>query len=150
MRPVEVAIAVDTMGRTGRAEGATMSIDDAVAGEPVHPIIGSSRWSVADTPFSVSTSTVDDGVRVAASGEVDISTADRLRIGLAEAMDGASSISIDLTEVTFMDSHGLRVLIEACVAAADRRFVIESASPNVRRLIHVSGLGESFGMAPRS
>lgn len=123
-----------------------MSMNDHVAGEPEVSASPTALWSVDETPFAVSSTVVDQGVHVSASGEVDISTAARLRMGLAEAMRDADSVVIDLTDVTFMDSHGLRVLIEARVAAEERPFVVTAASPNVRRLIHVSGLGESFGL----
>lgn len=122
-----------------------MSVHESIAGEPDDQVTSAARWSVDDTPFAVSRTTVEREVTVAASGEVDISTASRLRSELADAMSDAESVVIDLTDVTFMDSHGLRVLIEARVAADERPFVVSAASPNVRRLINVSGLGESFG-----
>ena len=123
-----------------------MSTHESVAGEPVRSDDAAS--AVDETPFAVSTSLDGTGARVVARGEVDISTASRLRVELADAMNAASGVVIDLTEVTFMDSHGLRVLIEALVASEERSFVVSAASPNVRRLIRVSGLEEPFGLVP--
>jgi anti-sigma B factor antagonist len=128
-----------------------MSIDESVAGEPTippeDPIVD---WGGPERPLSVSTTSLDVGVQVSARGEVDISTAPLLRIELADAMRDATSVVIDLTDVTFMDSHGLRVLVEAMVASNERPFVVSAASPNVRRLIHVSGLDDSLGLDTRN
>jgi anti-sigma B factor antagonist len=57
-----------------------------------------------------------DGARtiVTLAGEVDLSTAPALRERLASLIDGgATSIVIDLRQVTFMDSTGLGVLMGA-------------------------------------
>jgi anti-sigma B factor antagonist len=57
--------------------------------------------------------------RLAASGEIDSSSAPTLRASLDEVLDkGATDLTVDLTGVTFLDSAGLCVL-----AAAHRRAV---------------------------
>ena len=124
-----------------------MSIE-SVAGEPEPRIVRSDAGLVSPAaPLVVRSTSSATEVRVEARGEVDISTAALLRVELADALRTADSVVVDLTDVTFMDSQGLRVLIEARVAAEDRPFVVAAASPNVRRLIKVSGLDESFGMS---
>lgn len=124
-----------------------MSIE-SVAGDPEPRIVLSDAGLVSPAaPLVVRSTSSATEVRVEARGEVDISTAALLRVELADALRTADSVVVDLTDVTFMDSQGLRVLIEARVAAEDRPFVVAAASPNVRRLIRVSGLDESFGMS---
>jgi len=68
--------------------------------------------------FSVQTARNDDRLAIIPTGEFDMSTADKLddAVRAAEATD-AKRIIIDLTEVTFMDSTGLKVLLEAAARA---------------------------------
>lgn len=46
-------------------------------------------------------------------GEVDLYTAPRLADAVAEGLSAAAALTLDLTEVDFIESSGLRVLLEA-------------------------------------
>ncbi|HTX01559.1 MAG TPA: STAS domain-containing protein [Acidimicrobiales bacterium] len=48
---------------------------------------------------------------VRAAGEVDVSTAPTLRERLVDLPDGTPRVIVDLSEVTFLDSTGLGVLV---------------------------------------
>jgi anti-anti-sigma factor len=64
--------------------------------------------------FSVETVHVGDRLAIVPSGELDMSTAGELEDAVREAeATAAKRIVIDLGEVTFMDSTGLKVLLEA-------------------------------------
>ena len=52
----------------------------------------------------------------------------------------------DLTDVTFMDSSGLAVLLEARGRAAD--VALHDPSPIVRRIVEASGVAASFTIEP--
>ncbi|HVC84393.1 MAG TPA: STAS domain-containing protein [Solirubrobacteraceae bacterium] len=82
---------------------------------------------------------------VAPSGELDIATVELLERALREVeqADGAR-IVLDLSGVSFIDSTGLRLLLdvnERCGGAADRLRVI-AGSPAVERLLDIVGLRE--------
>ncbi len=84
---------------------------------------------------------------VAASGELDIATVEVLEQALlaAERSD-AAQIVLDLSGLTFIDSTGLRLVLdvnERCGGAADRLRVI-AGSPVVERLLDIVGLRESL------
>jgi anti-sigma B factor antagonist len=71
--------------------------------------------------ISLAVVTTGAAARVAATGEIDSSTAPELRTELDRLMDdGVSSLTVDLDAVTFLDSAGLCVL-----AAAHRRAVAD-------------------------
>jgi anti-sigma B factor antagonist len=79
---------------------------------------------------------------LAVSGEIDAHTAPTL----AEAIDSSdvSELEVDLSAVEFVDSSGLRVLIDAHQRAdADGR-VLRLARPSaaVRRLFEISGVDD--------
>jgi anti-anti-sigma factor len=84
----------------------------------------------------------DDGW--ALSGEVDAHTAPTLASALAALPAG--TVRIDMAEVSFMDSSGLRVLMEATARARDAGgdLVVVRPSPTVTRLVEISGLGEQL------
>ncbi len=86
-----------------------------------------------------------DAYHVAPAGELDIATAESLEQELraAEASD-AKTIVLDLSGLAFMDSTGLRVVLdfnERCGGEADRLRVIAGA-PAVERLLDIVGLRE--------
>jgi anti-anti-sigma factor len=51
--------------------------------------------------------------RVAVRGELDLSTADELRDALSAQMSSRRSVILDLSEVAFLDSTGLMVVLRA-------------------------------------
>ena len=82
---------------------------------------------------------------VAPSGELDIATVDVLERALLEAeQTDAEMIVLDLSGLTFIDSTGLRLVLdvnERCGGTADRLRVI-AGSPAVERLLDIVGLRE--------
>ena len=82
---------------------------------------------------------------VALEGEIDLSTAPEAERRIAEAESaGPERLVVDLREVTFMDSSGLRVLLTAHKRAleAGRGFALVPGGDAVRRLLDVTGLSE--------
>ena len=84
----------------------------------------------------------DDWVAtIVVSGELDLATAPRLSAAVAEHSD-AKLLVLDLTAVTFIDSTGVRVLIEAdrrCAGSGSRLAVLAGDGP-VRRLLDLCEL----------
>ena len=74
-------------------------------------------------------------------GEIDAHTAPLL----ADAMAGlpASVVTVDVSGVSFMDSSGLRVLMDATTRARDGGGDLIVAHPTaaIVRLVEISGLG---------
>jgi len=85
-----------------------------------------------------------DRVRVAVTGEIDMDSAERLddAVGCALTMPGVRRVEIDLTEVTFMDSSGINVLVR-CHAGAHRAgssLVVTHPQPTVLRVLQITGV----------
>lgn len=85
-----------------------------------------------------------DGATVWASGEIDMSTADRLHAVISErAAAHPDRILLDMAGVTFMDSLGLRALL----AASERvPLQIVRASDFVSTMLYVCNLEDHFGI----
>ena len=82
-------------------------------------------------------------VVVALEGEIDLSSAPDAERRIAEAEAGEPArIVIDLREVTFMDSSGLRVLLTAHRRADERGggFALVRGPGAIERLLEVTGL----------
>jgi anti-anti-sigma factor len=80
---------------------------------------------------------------VALEGEIDLSAVSEVeqRIAAAEA-GGPAELILDLRQVTFMDSSGLRVLLGAHHRAEERggEFAVVRGGEAVERLLEVTGL----------
>ena len=69
------------------------------------------------------------------------------RSGLVEVIrEGPSSIVLDLSEVTFLDSTGLGVLITGLkrCRSAGGDLVLVTAQPNVLKVLEITGLNDVF------
>jgi anti-sigma B factor antagonist len=91
---------------------------------------------------------IEEGRLVLVAGEVDASTAGALRRSLRSDRDEHAALLLDLSEVCFIDSSGLRVLLDASRAAADTGwpFFIVRTSSTVRRLIALTGTASELAL----
>ncbi len=94
-----------------------------------------------DDLFQVSAQAREGVTVVTAAGEVDVSTAPELRAMLQDASEGA--IVVDLSQVTFLDSTGLGVLVAAS-KRGDVRLVV--TRPQITKVLEVTGLSEVFSV----
>ncbi|MGZ4269163.1 MAG: STAS domain-containing protein [Solirubrobacteraceae bacterium] len=94
------------------------------------------------TGFSISTQQDDAGrLLVAVRGELDLATAPQLEQTLMEAIEEGRDVVLDLRELEFMDSSGVRVLVVAH-SRADGRFGLVPAGPKspVTKILAIAGL----------
>lgn len=90
-------------------------------------------------------------ITLRACGEVDLDTAAVLRDELLRRLKPGVRVHLNLEGVTFMDSSGLHVLLSSQRRAdlLGSEFSVVESSPQVRRLLEISGLAASL-MAPQS
>ena len=82
--------------------------------------------------------------RVTLSGELTIYSVAEIKSALAEAMEQASEIEVDLSAVTEIDTAGLQLmLIVKRHPDSDVRFV--NHPPEVLRLVDLANLGGALG-----
>jgi anti-sigma B factor antagonist len=95
----------------------------------------------------------EQGPSLRVGGEIDVFTAPTLAASLAELTATPSArVEIDLDGVTFIDSTGLRVLIEADRRMRDRESVLALVRPSraVSRLLELTALGDWLTVEPSS
>jgi anti-sigma B factor antagonist len=84
---------------------------------------------------------------VAASGEIDLFTAPRLRQVLDRSIDmGRIRIVVDLTEATFLDSMGLGTLIGLAqqLRSRDGAMAIVNVHADIAKTFEATGLDQVF------
>jgi anti-anti-sigma factor len=92
-------------------------------------------------PFSVERHPENDVVRVVVHGELDMETAPRVSEELIAAeADAPATLILDLRDVSFFDSSGLQVVLDADVRAreAGRTFVVLPGEGEPRRVLELA------------
>jgi anti-anti-sigma factor len=96
------------------------------------------------TGFSISISDRDGRAVVVLRGELDLATAPDLEAALNERLDTGQDVVVDLRELDFMDSTGLRALVtaHARVQDTDQSFLIVRPLPGapIERILAVAGV----------
>lgn len=93
------------------------------------------------TPFRVDVSRDGGTLVVAPVGEIDLATREQLREALRPE-EPAARVVLDLSEVSFMDTSGLGLVVEEMRGAGDagREFILVRGPRPVQRLLDIAGL----------
>jgi anti-sigma B factor antagonist len=96
----------------------------------------------------VATDKVGDAHVVKLAGELDLYNAQDVRRVLIDACsNGPQRVVVDLSEVEFIDSTALGVLIEARARLANKRaFLLAAPGLATRRVLEISGLDRQFAV----
>lgn len=92
----------------------------------------------------------DIGIKII--GEVDICTVDEFRAAIEALIDhGGDRIVLDLTEMDYIDSTGIGILIELRKKSIEKEqeTVLYGAKKNVVRLLDLTGVSQIFKMVER-
>jgi len=93
---------------------------------------------------------VNDEV-ISLSGDLDAHTAPRLDEAVNELVRaGKQRIVLEMSEVGFVDSSGLRSMIRARNEGGERDVVIQSPSNATIRLLEITGMTDHFVIEPAS
>jgi anti-anti-sigma factor len=100
--------------------------------------------------FSISTSDRDGRAIVVLRGELDLASAPDVEEVLAERMDAGQEVVLDLRELEFMDSSGLRVLVVAHARATDGgpRFAVVRPREGgaVAKILSIAGVDQELDL----
>jgi anti-sigma B factor antagonist len=106
---------------------------------------------VSSSPFDVTIEQRGGAVHLAMTGELDISTAPRLEDDLRRIeAERPELVVLDLANLSFMDSTGLRILITADARAREegRRLAIVQGNEMVQRVMRLTRLDERLNIVP--
>lgn len=99
--------------------------------------------------MEVQVTTEDVGTRTVlrVAGEIDVASTDRVRERVGQLLSaGRSDLVVDLSDVTFMDSTGLGLLVGTLkrVRLADGRLVLVVGSEQLLKVFRITGLTQVF------
>jgi anti-sigma B factor antagonist len=107
---------------------------------------------LAEATFTLAEAAGSGGERVIRlHGELDIDSAPDLERALLRSRPAQQRVVLDLSELKFMDSTGLRVLLRARAAAEEGRWemFLRDVPSNIQRLFDMTGVHEALpGEAP--
>jgi len=95
--------------------------------------------------FRVAIVHANRGTTLDIAGEVDMATAPELGARLEAVIDASTGeVTLDVTEVQFLDSTGLIVLVTAHrrLGAAGRRLIVRNPSAQLDRVFELSGVAD--------
>ena len=106
------------------------------------------------TAAKVETSAEDGSMHITLSGEIDLANAavveDEIR---AAVSNQPTTVSVDLTDLTYMDSAGIRILFVLASRLQALRIVLELIVPldsPTRRIVELSGFESLAALRPES
>ena len=95
--------------------------------------------------FRIAVVHANGGTTLDIAGELGMATAPELGARLQTVVDAsAGHVTLDLAEVTFLDSSGLMVVVTAHrrLRAEDRRLIVRNPPKLVDRVFDLSGVGD--------
>jgi anti-anti-sigma factor len=92
-----------------------------------------------------------DPAQLQVSGDLDLASADQLLTTATTAAGSGTSLAMDLSGVTFIDSTGLGVLIKVknSLVARGGDLELTATSLQVDRVMTLTGLADVFGVRPQ-
>jgi anti-anti-sigma factor len=86
-------------------------------------------------------------LRIALEGELDLANTETAALILREALNCDKDVVVDLTELSFLDSTGVAMVIAVMQEGGERLSFLPSAHEAVRRLLSLTGLDERMTFA---
>ena len=104
-------------------------------------------FKVRDGLLAVQQTSEGQRLRIALDGEMDLANAETAASALREALLSGKDVVVDLTELSFIDSTGVALLVTAIREGGERLSFLPSAHEAVRRLLSLTGLDERMRFA---
>jgi anti-anti-sigma factor len=105
-------------------------------------------FKVHDGTLTVQQTAERQRLRIAFHGELDLANFETAASPLREALHCGRNVVVDLTELEFLDSTGVALLVEAMREGGSRLSFLPSEHEAVRRLLSLTGLDERMNFAP--
>lgn len=97
--------------------------------------------------LSIQTISSGDTSTISCTGEIDVSNADELRSAIHTQMEEGKGVRVDMSEVSYIDSTGIGVLIGAAHAASS--FAVVAPQRNVARVFDMLGVTTELNVVSR-
>ncbi len=100
--------------------------------------------------FSFAVTRHGEDVEVALSGELDMAVSGQVEVALDDAIGSAAAVTVDCSQLAFLDSAGLRILLHALRIAqrAGVAFRLRALPPALHRVFELAGVDGVFPLDP--
>lgn len=89
----------------------------------------------------------NDDLKFILKGRLDSTTADELDAAMSKELENATgNVTVDLSDVDFISSKGLRVLVGAYKKLSNKELILKGANESIKEVIRLSGLLKIFKM----
>jgi anti-sigma B factor antagonist len=78
-------------------------------------------------------------------GELDVLSAEELSASVAARLNGQVDVVLDVSNLSFVDSSGIRALLRLAEQAAPRRMVLRNPQPHVAGVLEIVRI-DDFGI----
>jgi anti-anti-sigma factor len=102
-----------------------------------------------ERPPILTVDSVGDGV-FALSGSIDIGTEDTFRAWFDEFVAGDGRVTLDLSDVSFLDSTGIRHIVALSSRLGERHLVLAGVSRRIRATLVIAGIDRRPGIEVRA
>ena len=131
-----------------------------VGGSPARRVVAtlpdrtaSMRAPRMDAPaheFTIEEHRLDGLVVLRCRGDLDLASADELAARLRALSEDLQAVLLDLDQLGFMDSSGLRVVLQAAETSREGswQFAMTAGSEAVRRLLESAGVADRLPIEP--
>ncbi|MBR5412290.1 MAG: STAS domain-containing protein [Fibrobacter sp.] len=90
----------------------------------------------------------DDALTIAISGRIDTLTAPQLDAEIQGKLDGVKNLTIDLKNVEYISSAGLRIFLTAQkIMNKQGKMVVKNASSAIKEIFDVTGFSDILTIA---
>ncbi|MEY9929883.1 anti-anti-sigma factor [Catenulispora sp. GP43] len=98
--------------------------------------------------FSCTTRKIAGRVVLIVAGDVDLAAHSRFETDVEQYWDGSTDLVLDCSQVTFLDSMGLRVLVQAVQRPSEKGRGVALAAPStpVLRVLELAGVKDLFSL----
>lgn len=102
--------------------------------------------------FSFTAQQVAGRVVLTVAGDVDLAAHARFEAAVEQGWPGSCDLVVDCSGVTFLDSMGLRVLVQTMRQATDKgyEFTLAAPSASVLRVLELAGVKDLFSIVDSS
>jgi anti-sigma B factor antagonist len=91
-----------------------------------------------------------DAICLSVSGEVDLANASELRAHLKAVVEAEEDLVVDMSGLRYLDSSGIKVLLEAHqqITQIKRRIVLAAPAVPVQKVLNITGIDQIIPMFP--
>lgn len=80
------------------------------------------------------------------SGELDLAQVEAFRDSASANLDGQREVVLEMSDLTFLDSSGIRAILQFGALVPDRAVVLRNPQENVRQVLAIAGVDERTGV----